>query len=75
MFNLILKLFIRLYQKVISPFLMPACRFYPSCSEYAIQALNHCNIFKAVGLITLRLFKCHPWHAGGHDPIKSSQGE
>jgi len=75
MFNLILKKVIKFYQKAISPFLMPACRFYPSCSEYSVQALEHYNIFKAVGLITLRLLKCHPYHKGGHHPLKTPPGE
>jgi len=75
MFNLVLKKLIRFYQMVVSPFLAPACRFYPSCSEYSVQALDSYGLFKAVGLIALRLLKCHPYHRGGHDPLKQPPGE
>ena len=50
--------------------LSPACRFYPSCSEYSYQALERFSLFKASWLISARLMKCHPWHEGGHDPLK-----
>lgn len=70
MLNWIFLKLVRGYQRWISPFLMPACRFYPSCSEYAAQALERHSLFKAGGLIVTRLCKCHPYHEGGADPLK-----
>ena len=51
-------------------FFFPACRFYPSCSEYAAQALQRYSLAKAVTLFVARIFKCHPYHEGGADPLK-----
>ncbi|MDP7556704.1 MAG: membrane protein insertion efficiency factor YidD [Nitrospinaceae bacterium] len=62
--------FIRLYQRLLSPFLPAGCRFYPTCSEYSAQALERYNVFKALGLSLVRLLKCHPYHGGGSDPVK-----
>jgi len=70
MLNRIFKIAIRFYQRWISPMLQPACRFHPSCSEYSCQALERFPLFKASWLIVSRLMKCHPWHEGGHDPLK-----
>lgn len=70
MLNRIFLKFVRGYQRWIAPFLLPACRFYPSCSEYAAQALQHYSLVKAVALIVTRIFKCHPYHEGGSDPLK-----
>ncbi len=50
--------------------LIPACRFHPTCSEYSCQALERFSLLKASWLILARLLKCHPWHEGGHDPLK-----
>ncbi len=61
---------IRLYQKVISPLFLPSCRFYPTCSQYAIEAIERYGVLKG-GLMALkRLSKCHPFHPGGYDPVK-----
>ncbi|MEE9258212.1 MAG: membrane protein insertion efficiency factor YidD [Nitrospinaceae bacterium] len=70
MLNRILIKMIRFYQWFLSPFMVPGCRFYPSCSEYSLQALGRFNLFKALGLTVLRLLKCHPYHPGGCDPLK-----
>ena len=70
MLNQIFLKLIRAYQRWISPMFFPACRFYPSCSEYAAQAIHRYSYVKAVGLISSRLFKCHPYHNGGADPLK-----
>lgn len=60
---------IRLYQLMISPFLGKHCRFHPSCSVYAREALILHGSLKGSGLILLRLLKCHPFHPGGIDLV------
>jgi uncharacterized protein len=66
----LLILLIRLYQFTISPFLgNQTCRFYPTCSQYAIEALKMHGFFKGAWLSAKRLGKCHPWHRGGNDPV------
>jgi putative membrane protein insertion efficiency factor len=60
---------IRVYQVVLSPLLPPACRFYPSCSHYAAQAIARRGALMGLGLAAGRLLRCHPWHAGGYDPV------
>jgi len=62
---------IRLYQKYISPLKgKQTCRFYPTCSQYAIDALTKYGILKGSWLAVNRLLKCHPFHPGGYDPVK-----
>lgn len=61
--------FIRLYQRAISPFIKPCCRFYPSCSQYALLAVQHFGIGKGLWLACCRLLRCHPWADGGYDPV------
>jgi len=65
----ILLLLVRGYQLCISPFLGPNCRFYPSCSNYAVEAIKQHGALKGSLLTTCRLCKCHPWHPGGFDPV------
>jgi hypothetical protein len=60
---------IHIYRVVLSPFLGSNCRFYPSCSHYALTALRSKPFPIAVSLITRRLLKCHPYHPGGYDPL------
>ena len=60
---------IRLYQKVISPFLQPSCRFYPTCSSYALEAIEKHGVFSGFRLAIKRILKCHPFHSGGFDPV------
>ncbi len=60
---------IRVYQLCISPYLGPHCRFTPTCSQYAIQAIEQHGIFRGFYLSCRRIMKCHPWHAGGVDPV------
>jgi putative membrane protein insertion efficiency factor len=60
---------IRCYQLVLSPVFGPACRFYPSCSEYTFQAIQHYGLFKGFQLGVRRLLRCHPFHPGGFDPL------
>ncbi|RTZ98073.1 MAG: membrane protein insertion efficiency factor YidD [Deltaproteobacteria bacterium] len=60
---------IRLYQYLISPVLGAHCRFSPSCSEYAHQALSRYGLIKGTCLAVCRILKCHPFHPGGIDPV------
>lgn len=69
-----LSLLVRAYQLIISPVLGPRCRFYPSCSHYCQEALHEHGIGKGLILTTKRIFRCHPGHPGGFDPVpKKSQ--
>lgn len=61
---------IRFYRRFISPLLPPSCRFYPTCSQYALQALKRYGTLKGGWLTIKRLSKCHPYHPGGFDPLK-----
>ncbi|MCW5619877.1 MAG: membrane protein insertion efficiency factor YidD [Burkholderiales bacterium] len=61
--------FIRLYQYTLSPLLGQRCRFHPSCSDYAIEALSKHGSLRGCWLSLRRLSKCHPWHPGGVDPV------
>jgi putative membrane protein insertion efficiency factor len=63
-------LLLRGYQRLISPLLPSACRFYPTCSEYMLQAVARHGAGRGVWLGLKRLTKCHPLHAGGVDPVK-----
>lgn len=58
------------YRYIISPWLGPACRFDPTCSRYAIDAINRHGCVQGLGLAFIRLLKCHPFHTGGFDPVK-----
>jgi len=60
---------IDLYRKGISPLTPPSCRFVPTCSEYARQAVEKYGALKGSYLAIRRLFKCHPFHRGGYDPL------
>ena len=61
--------FIIFYQRFVSPLTAPACRFYPSCSEYALQAIKRYGPWRGIGLSLRRILKCHPFHPGGYDPV------
>jgi putative membrane protein insertion efficiency factor len=67
-----LRLFIFLYQKLVSPLLPPSCRYYPSCSAYAAEALHRHGPFKGSLLAARRLLRCHPWAPGGVDTVPRS---
>ena len=61
---------LRAYQVLISPLLPPACRFTPTCSEYAIEAVRQHGALRGFYMATRRLLRCHPFHPGGYDPVK-----
>lgn len=65
----ILILPVRFYKACISPFLLPNCRFYPTCSTYAIQAIEIHGPLKGLWLATKRILRCHPGSDGGFDPV------
>lgn len=60
---------IRLYQLLLSPLLGPRCRFYPTCSHYALQALQRHGPIRGSGLTIDRILRCHPLNPGGYDPV------
>jgi len=57
------------YQRWISPLKPRTCRFYPTCSEYAIQAITKYGVLKGILKAIIRILKCHPFHPGGYDPV------
>jgi hypothetical protein len=61
---------IKIYQKIISPLFPPSCRFYPTCSEYAIQAINKYGVLKGSLRAAYRILRCNPFNKGGYDPVK-----
>lgn len=65
----VLAALIRVYQLVISPVLPPACRFTPSCSHYALEAITRYGALRGSWLAARRLARCHPFHPGGFDPV------
>ena len=60
---------IKLYQILLSPLIGPSCRFNPTCSNYAIEAINKHGPIKGFWLAIKRISKCHPWGDSGHDPV------
>ena len=60
---------LRLYKSVLSPLLPPACRFHPTCSEYAAEAVELHGVARGVGLAMVRLLHCNQWGRGGFDPV------
>jgi uncharacterized protein len=58
-----------LYQLLLRPIMKPCCCYYPSCSQYALEALEQFGVFKGVWLTLCRLLRCHPWTKGGYDPV------
>tara|TARA_Y100000590_G_C14816363_1_gene674635 strand:- start:224 stop:442 length:219 start_codon:yes stop_codon:yes gene_type:complete len=60
---------IKLYQKYLSPLLGPTCRFHPTCSEYAFQAINRFGVFRGSYLALKRILKCNPWGGSGMDEV------
>jgi len=65
-----LVLLINGYRLVVSPLLPPACRFTPTCSEYALEAIKKYGAARGFYLAVRRLLRCHPFHRGGYDPVR-----
>jgi putative membrane protein insertion efficiency factor len=65
----VLKFLIRAYQLALSPMLGPRCRFYPSCSQYALEAIESHGALRGSWLTARRICRCHPFHPGGFDPV------
>ena len=66
---------IKFYQKAISPFRPPSCRFMPTCSEYGLQSVRRFGAVKGGYLAIKRISKCHPFHAGGVDMVPEKKGD
>jgi uncharacterized protein len=66
---------LRLYKRLISPVLPPACRFMPTCSEYAIEAIEKHGVLRGGSLALHRLVRCGPWCPGGFDPVPNRPGK
>ena len=64
---------IRLYQRVLSPALPQRCKYHPSCSAYAVQAMGRYGILRGLVLAGWRLLRCNPWSHGGHDPVEAQR--
>ncbi|MPZ42127.1 MAG: membrane protein insertion efficiency factor YidD [Betaproteobacteria bacterium] len=60
---------IQAYRYALSPLFGPSCRFHPSCSEYALEAVSRHGSLRGVWLALKRVLRCNPWHCGGHDPV------
>lgn len=60
---------IRIYQRWVSPTFGSVCRFEPACSQYAHEAIERHGVIRGIGMAVRRLTRCHPWHAGGYDPV------
>ncbi len=64
---------LKFYKKFISPLFPPACRFYPTCSEYFYEAVEKKGVLKGSYMGVKRLLKCHPFHPGGYDPVDKDE--
>ena len=62
--------FLRFYKAAVSPLLPPSCRFVPTCSEYAAEAVQRYGALRGSWMGARRLLRCHPFHPGGYDPVK-----
>lgn len=69
----LLILFLRFYQLALSPYLGSSCRYSPTCSRYAMDALDKYGAAQGSWLAVKRVLRCHPWHAGGYDPVPEKE--
>ncbi|MBV8131903.1 MAG: membrane protein insertion efficiency factor YidD [Alphaproteobacteria bacterium] len=72
--NWALQMMIRCYQLSISPLLLPSCRYLPTCSDYALEAIGRHGALVGLGLALRRLARCHPWGGSGYDPVPAARG-
>jgi uncharacterized protein len=70
-----LLLLIRGYRQLLSPLLPPSCRFQPTCSAYALEAVTQHGAALGSWLAVKRILRCHPWNAGGYDPVPKNVGD
>jgi putative membrane protein insertion efficiency factor len=68
--RIILVSLLKFYKAAISPWLPPSCRFVPTCSEYACEAISRHGALRGSAMGLRRILRCHPFHAGGYDPVK-----
>jgi uncharacterized protein len=66
---------IRIYRALLSPLLGPRCRYAPSCSAYAVEAIERHGVARGSWLALRRVARCHPWHQGGYDPVPPASTE
>ena len=72
--QLVLLQFLRGYKWLLSPLLPPSCRYVPTCSEYAMEAVERCGVLRGAALSVWRVLRCHPFVKGGYDPVVRSNG-
>jgi putative membrane protein insertion efficiency factor len=65
---------VQAYRWTLSPLLGPSCRYYPTCSAYALGAIDEHGAIRGAWLATKRILRCHPWHEGGYDPVPLRAG-
>lgn len=66
---------IRLYQRCVSPLLPAACRYHPTCSAYAVEAIERHGLMRGLHLTMWRLLRCHPWGGSGYDPVPEAHAD
>ncbi len=71
--RLVLVFVIRVYQRLVSPMFGNRCKYHPSCSEYAAQAITRFGILRGLVLAAWRLLRCNPWSHGGFDPVEAQR--